>query len=686
MADIRLEEIRPRLRQDAAFIRTPEGFVATLADESFMVKGRTAYDLLTALFPHLTGEQTLAAMCEGLDQAHQTSVVSLITTLMKRGLVIDHQPPSPGVDTAALEKFAEQASFLEHLGDRGARGFQKFRDARVVVVGDRDLGEEVVGSLVRNGSAGATLVGNDADLARELEGADLVCYASMRPSPRQAVRVAELCESRGIAFLPTWRLGNELLLGLLWDPGTPSRPCWRCMWMRMVENGVAGSGEWWAALEIGDAALRPVPAVPHQAAAMLGGVLGFEIFKHVSGVTVSDFAQAVTIFDLYTFGTFRERPAIHPCCDRHGSWRAEGTEAARDPLHAMAPLQHQWVAPRLGIVTRFSDSGLRQIPIATAAVEIASLPRSLTSDGLVFGFGASSMAEARVDALERALARYEVYMLRRVQPQGHDGARGSVHALEPDQLTSWIGLDGARNGHHADPLVRGSVVDDSTNWLVPVAAIAASPASTILAQFEPSFDGLAVGASFDDALTKALVDAAGQVGIIAAARGAASLVPVPAAELEASERLRFYQRAASDLGSPVEIYALRTDSPIDLALVVSGGALGGRATVRAGLSWEAAAERALLYACGWAQLVHTGVRTGLEGESPLVDSLRWQDLEVLSPRGRGQSEPKDRNGLLSGLAALGLEPIAIDITSRDVAAQAPVSVVRVVLRRTRAGD
>jgi hypothetical protein len=678
-------EVRPRIRQDAAFVRAPEGIAVTLGEDSFLVRGNSAYELLNTLVPHLTGERTLVQLCEGLTDAQRSSVVSLVTMLMKRGVVLDHEAPAEGVDLAALEEFAEQASFLEHFGDKGARGFQRFRDARVVVAGDGELGGQVVDSLVRNGSAGARLILCDEhrlSLGDDLAGADLVCLAFSRADPRSAVRLAELCEARGIAYLPAWRLGNELLLGLIWEPATPNLPCWRCLWLRMLDNGVDGAGEFWAGIALGEAAIRPATPVSAPAAAMAGGILAFEVFRHLSGVAPSDLARSMIVLDLEHCTAFRENPAIHPCCYRHPAWGEERSAVADPPKPAVAlgPLQHHYVAPRTGIVTRFRDSALRQIPIATAAVEIASLPAAMTSDGVVFGFGAEAMAEARVDALERAVARYALHMLRRIPPAGAGETPAGAEVVPPSQLTSWLGLDGGGDRLNAGRQF-GSALEGSAKWLVPLEAVAASPATPSGVHFEPAYDGVATGYSFNDAALRALVDATGHLAVQAVVRDGGSLSPVPPSAIDASERLRFFRRAAEDLGAPVDVYELATDVPVHVAVVVAGGVLERRVTLRAGLTWADAAERALLHACGWAQLVQTGIRSVPPSESPLVDLFRWSDLSSRPSTGRRAAAPSTAEDVVRGLAALGLQPVVVDITPIDLTQQAPVRVTRVLLRR-----
>jgi hypothetical protein len=700
-------EIRPRLKQDAVFLRSQHGIFVKHREDSFVIRGQSAFQLLSALAPHLTGEQTLSELCEGLTEGQTSSVMSLVSMLIARGLVIDHELPAEGVDVEAMRTFADQASFLEHFGDRGGRGFDRFRNAAILVVGDQTLAGSVVKSLQSNGSRRARLVrlidlertASASAAAFDLQQADLVCFASLTPDPQVAVRLAEICEASNVAYLPAWRLGDELVLGLLAtnqrETGWSSHdtPCWRCFWLRMQDNAVAAAADFWAGVTLGPSAMRPVSVVPDHAGAIAGGLLAFEIFKYLSGVLRSELSDALVVVDLEHCTTSRDRPLLHPCCERGNHWLIADREPheagpAAPPTKPIAV--NHYVARRTGIFTAFCDDALPQIPIATAAIEAPALPPAFTSEGVVYGFAAAAHSEARADALHRALEKYALHTLRRTRRLANqttldaheNGRRPSTLAL--DELTTWLGTRGP-SFNEARQAVPASTLDGSTFYCVPLSAVVASPGLNGLAEFEPCADGVAAAATLADAVTEALVGATGLLDLQALARGQRAAAAVPASELEADDRLRFYLAAANSLDCPVEVYELLANGPVHTALLVLGGSFDGRLVARAGRSWSEALERAFLHACGWAQLIRAGVRTRHPSEATLLKTLRWSAVPILTGApGRRAAAPASQDQIVAYLRDVGLEPLVADITPSDVAQLQASHIARVLLRRVPA--
>ncbi len=698
-------EIRPSLKQDAVFLRSEHGIFVRHRDDSFVIRGQSAFQLLSALAPRMTGEQTLSELCDGLTEGQTSSVMSLVSMLVARGLVINHELPAEGVDVEALRTFADQVSFLEHFGDRGGRGFDRFRNAAILVVGDQTLAGSVVKSLQSNGSRRVRLMrpidlepnSSAQSAALDLQQADLVCFASLTPDPQVAVRLAEICEASNVAYLPAWRLGAELVLGLLAtnrrETGSSSHdtPCWRCLWLRMQDNAIAGAADFWAGVTLGPSAMRPISVIPDHAGAIAGGLLAFEIFKHLSGVLRSELQDALVVVDLEHFTTSRDRPLLHPCCERGSQWLITDREQHEVGPAAAPPTKpgavNYCVARRTGIFTAFCDDSLPQIPIATAAIEAPTLPAAFTSEGVVYGFAAAAHSEARANALHRALENYSLHTLRRTRRlanqgsvEAHDnGRRPSSLAFE--ELTTWLGTRGPSFNEEREAVL-ASTLDGSNVYRVPLSAVVASPALNGLAEFEPCADDVAAAATLADAVMGALVGAAGLLDLQALARGQRAAAAVPASELEADDRLRFYLAAAKSLDCPVEVYEVLGNAPVHSALLVLGGSFGGRIVARAGRSWSEALERAFLHACGWAQLIRAGVRVKHPSDAPLLETLRWSAVPIRpADAWRRTAAPASEDQIVAYLRAAGLEPLVADITPSDVAQLKTAHIARVLLRR-----
>jgi hypothetical protein len=697
-----LEKTRPKLKQDAVFLRAQEGVLVKHHDASFMLRGKSVYNVLSALSPLMTGELTLADLCAELPPGQKAAVQSLVRLLFERGLLMDHEPPVATIGIGELQEFGTQISFLEHFGDRGARGFERCRNARVIVVGDRALGAVVVATLRRNGSAGAhfmsTAVCDPAFDAAPIGfgKVDLVCFASLVPDPRAAARLAAISEARNIGYLLAWRLGDELVLGPLTtnpDKGTEfgaDAACWRCLWLRMLDNGVHGAADFWAGVTLGAAAMQPTTVIADSAGAMAGGVLAFEIFKYLSGVMKSELQDAAVVIDLKHFSTSKERVLVHPCCDHHQDWligagaqAGNPSPAERDPLLA----GRTFVSRRAGIFTAFRDEALEQLPIATAAIEAPALPSAFTNRGLVYGFAPSAMADARADALYRALEIYAAHLLGRGDgKQDQRQPNGSqLRILEPHEIATWTGASAHRSSI-VGKTVRAQSLDGLTEYRVPFGAVAAVPVINHWAEYEPTMDGLAAAASYEGAVSRGLVQAAGLIDLLALARGARQIAAVPARLTEDNEHLRFYLAAARNLDCPVDVYQVSGGGPVHVALVVAGGALGGSLIARAGRSCSEALEQALLQTCGWAQLALGGIDP-TPIESGLLNTLRWQLVRVVeSGLDNRNAAPATNDEIVAHLRSVGLEPLVVNLTPPDVAELGVAHVVRVLTRRVAGTD
>ena len=89
-----LGAVRPRLRHDVVFAESPDGVLLRHSDHGFLLKGRSAYRLVSSLSPYLTGEHTVAELCAGLGRPQADMVTATVRTNSAaiRGLVRNGSP------------------------------------------------------------------------------------------------------------------------------------------------------------------------------------------------------------------------------------------------------------------------------------------------------------------------------------------------------------------------------------------------------------------------------------------------------------------------------------------------------------------------------------------------------------------------------------------------------------------
>src|SRR4051812_23473996 len=90
-----LMDIRPRLRNDVVFLRVDTGIYLRSSDNSCVLRGPGAYEWMSILGPRMTGESSVAELCEGLDDSRRTTAVGLMRTLLNRGFA--RAVPAPDV-------------------------------------------------------------------------------------------------------------------------------------------------------------------------------------------------------------------------------------------------------------------------------------------------------------------------------------------------------------------------------------------------------------------------------------------------------------------------------------------------------------------------------------------------------------------------------------------------------------
>lgn len=497
---------RPRIRRDVLFTETPGGVLFHNADGGFHLTGRTAYRFASLLVPHLAGEHRLADICDGFGPAQQTMAAELVKTLYARGFARDipgadsppagdavtaarpEEPgaalPAPAVPDAAVSgRFAAQIGYIDHYTDAAPARFQRFRDTRVAVLGDDETARWAALSLVRNGCGrlGVTYALRTGRLAEEvgeltvegcpvqidaldalddrdalvdgpgsapaaswdgLEDYDVVLVTGPDAAARtHALLTAGVPEGRTV--IPSWTFGERAVTGPLNTAGTTG--CWCCALLRLGANVDAGTAaELWSSLAAGAGPLTPAADGPLNGpvAAMTGNLLGYEIFRLVTGALPAETDRQVLIQDLASLDVLAEPVQPHPRCrlcpgtrtavgagasgraervtdadtdaDRHaeqlGRVLADGpalppvptVDTAREAEELVERLQavsNALVRPHTGTFTRYDDEELTQTPLKVSRIEV---PLGHGVRRTIAAFDVHHLAGARTRALHTA--------------------------------------------------------------------------------------------------------------------------------------------------------------------------------------------------------------------------------------------------------------------------------------------
>ncbi|WBQ05858.1 hypothetical protein [Kribbella sp. CA-293567] len=658
------ELVRPRMRQDVAFLETLDGVYVRGADGPFVIRGAGAYRYLSALLPHLDGSNSLTDIVAGLPAAHVGAVKSLLSTLASRGVVLDGE--GAAVDEAVRASFPSQIALLEHHGDDGS-GFARVAAARVLVIGeDHEATATLVAALTANGvgSAGEGFV--KVASAETEEAADLICLLALDGPSQQLFSLAARARQAGTAFLPLVRVGDRLVAGP-WQGAASIQSAL----LRMSDNGLSGTAELWQAAVAGPSSAPAGSALPGVASTMLLNVVGFEIFKQLAGSMPSDLDETVVLVDPDRLTVHTEHVVAHPAVEPSSVPEIEDVPA--DSVETAYRRFDSVVADTVGLMRRFDDDAVPQIPVKTAVL----LAPAADAAPLVT-FGVETVLEARLAALEAASVRYALNLHRRCRLLREPAS--DAEYVVPERLETWLGVGPARPAPAA-----AAEIGTNAPLALDRAAVLAGPLDWNAAEFEPDLGGLAAAPTKAETISRALVAAAGSAAVAAVARGELTVLPVSdeliaqALDPQQHRRLMILVNELTAAGEQVSFQFGRGTVPVAIVAISNG--LGTVRLARAASSWVAAAESALLTAVGERQLTGTpfarvdhrlGLDADLSGLRPAGPDAAAEAADLTT------SIADDR--ILTSLADAGHRAAVVDLTPPDLTGV--TAVARVLLFRS----
>ncbi|MBW3358912.1 TOMM precursor leader peptide-binding protein [Streptomyces microflavus] len=661
---------RPRIRRDVLFTETPGGVLFHNADGGFHLTGRTAYRFASLVVPHLTGQHRLDELCAGFGPAQRAMAAELVKTLYARGFARDIPEAASGSDTAGgeglpeeiAERFAAQIAYVDHYTDDAHARFTRYHTTRVAVLGDDETARWCALSLLRNGcarigtttphddvTAEAAGVGAQVDTVTaragtlpagpgaswaDLDGYDVVVVTG----PGAGARTHRLLAAgvpEGVTLIPAWLFGRRLVVGPL--STAASTGCLSCALLRLGSNVDPGT-----AAELWSEAAGAVPpsgdALSGPVAAMVGNLVGYEIFRLTTGALPAETDGQVLVQDLESLDVMAEPVQPHPRCARCASLDAREpaatlpdslalpvaptVETARDAEALVEELNRvstALVRPYTGIFRRYDDEELTQTPLKLSRVEVAlggGVRRRIAA------FDVHHLAGARMRALYAAA---EVYVEHVVPLPVPDVPQQALRTLGPAALTTG-------GGTGAEP----------TAWATATSLITKEPVRVPAAALRPfgphnrdrahlaSRAGSGAGGSAAEAAGLGLLSALAHDALVRAVRGTTRVSPVAA---DGSDpELVFLLKSAANLDIAVELLDLgeadRTSAHAVLAREAEGPSGQGRWAVGAGLSRRTATASALRDLLGQAQLAAEDPGAAVDLGDPLVGDLAAAAIAV----------------------------------------------------------
>ncbi|MFE4579623.1 TOMM precursor leader peptide-binding protein, partial [Streptomyces chartreusis] len=604
--------------------------------------------------------------------------------------------------------------------------FNRFRETRVAVLGGDVVARWCALSLIRNGCAQVAVTGDFADVWTEAEalaaascpvkierigddagrdvfGAYDIVVVTGTGAAGRVHRLLSHGVPAGRTLIPAWNFGNRSVIGPLSTPG--STGCWSCALLRLGANvDAAAAADLWREIATGAAAQPPVDGpLTGPVAAMSGNLLGYEIFRLVTGALPPETDGQVLVQDLESLDVIAEPVLPHPRCalctapsthaEEAGQVSAAGlsapwtptTESAREAEELVEELNRtssMLVRPYTGVFTRYNDEELTQTPLKVSRVEVA-LGHGVNR--CIAAFDVHHLAAARLRTLYAAAETYVEHVPpTNVVPRPAAGG-GGLPVLAPNSLTTGGGA------HPNDAEVTGWTTASSLltkeQVLVPAAAVRTFGPYNRSRLHLATKAGVGAGANAREAAGRGLLSALAHDALLRAVRGATLARPVSTEGFadgpgmaSGDPELVFLLKSARNLGLGVELLDLgegeRSSAYVVLARVREKEG-GGSWAVSCDLSRFAATNAALRDLLGAVQLrAETGedVDTG----DPLITDLDAGTIAVNGSAVSVSDAATSWDKVLGRLRASGRDALLVPTTPADLPAGG-ISTARILL-------
>ncbi|MFD5428416.1 TOMM precursor leader peptide-binding protein [Streptomyces sp. NPDC127084] len=720
-----IAQTRPKLHRNVLFAKVSDGVVFHNSSKGFRIRSRSGYDFASLLVPFLNGEHRVCDLCRGLAHAQRGRVVELVQALYEHDFARAASPPDPelpALPDPVQSVFADQIGYIDHHRDGAEQAFKRFRDTRAAVLGTDAIAEWCALSLIRNGVAHVAVTPPSHDqfaqvrmeaqsLAaqgcpaqveeipvtaatlhwNDLEGYDVVVVCP-RSGPRQVVELLRDLRPVGRMLIPVSRAGDRIVVGPLTADETTA--CWACAALRMDANGCLRQfGELWRRAALPDL-VEPEVCLTGPAAAVLGNLLGYEVFRLRTGALPAETDGHVIVQDLNSLDVTSERVLPHPNCPFCVPTKGEAPElgaevwgeaanleeAEVDALHG--PLQSTGYEGRLlrqfrsrsilvgrmtGVFTEFSDDALVQSPVKAT---LLSFGAGASGQLTVETFDVHTLLGARMRALYKAAALYADYVV---------PLRDVV--TSPCQISSIAGnlvtVSGTHDaGTEAESWVQATSLCSGEETLVPAGAVSTHGTWNERRIWLPGAPGTGAGSTLNDALYRGLLSVIAHRAVDEALKGRRPIRLVREIPHEQSPELTFLLRCARDFDIEVELLDLGEHQHSGANVIVAR-ANGEQPVVACETTATGAAVQAAVTLLGRAQL-----RRAPDAADTLPKNI-WTPADVGFIPSAGETplatQPAaDLRTILRQLQSSGSDVFALSRTSADLAA-AGVFTARVLL-------
>ncbi|MEU1662993.1 group-specific protein [Streptomyces sparsogenes] len=510
-----VRQVRYAPTEDGAAVLGPSGALA--------LRGSTVYAWLERLWPLLDGAQDVDAALDGLPGGHRAVATRLLDTLQRRGYLREATEARPhGLTAAELHDYRHEIAYIGHWLDSPEHRFERYRTARVLLLGDGPLHAAARHALLACGlrrSLGEDPGAGYEALRAAAEAADAVVYAGEGATAEAERRVAAV--ERACAGVPLFRALS--LRGDCWLLPPTAPPGWADVRHRTRNAAAPG----------------PAGSLTAAAAALVGGRLALAVFRLLTGVPDEDAGPPGPVpetlrVDLATLATHRHRVLPAPR-------RPTAASAPPDAEHAEEAADAEQADETAGVEQADETAGVEQADVERRMRALRASP-ALDPDELTARL--ADCADALTGPYAPPTTEYGSQIpltVARCAVAGADTVVGAsldprtARAVALRRAVASYGLVAARpvppdRSHHAAPALArfpAERLTDSHALRLPASLVLPGLAGGDRGSGCPAAVGTACAESWDAAVEAALFDA---VRSLAARRAADELQATPSPE------------------------------------------------------------------------------------------------------------------------------------------------------------
>lgn len=396
-------ETRPRLRTGLYCVPTDGGAYLLGHHGRTVLRGSAIHSWLERLMPFLTGERTMAQLCDGLSEERREMVAAVIELLYDHDLASDSGSAVLDTSKTPPEHDAD-VEFLSHFVPAAERRFSGYRGTDVVGIGSGEIFAAWASAVRTSGLHRLRLLDlgdaavedipmvrpalDDAGLGEIVRSAGLVVQVANGSEVERLSTVDRLCRESGTPLVTVARLGGAVWL-------VPNRPslCWEDVERRLGKLD-AGSGP-----------------LPRSTAALVGNQVALLCLRRLTGADEDTERPWVRRIAVDSLEGSRHFPLPHPATrpaspDAESAFLARVEQLIAGPAISDEDLYHR-SAPcydaQFGVFAEVTEREFGQLPLRVSQVTVAVPEREDRHE--VFAAGVDVPAARRL-ANRRALEWY----------------------------------------------------------------------------------------------------------------------------------------------------------------------------------------------------------------------------------------------------------------------------------------